>query len=302
MSPAAGRMAALPRRWRISSRWSATSGSTAGRRRVPCRMASICAGDGLSVGAGSRAAVYLIGADTPLRLDENTVSRFEPPPEPGQWHRRADPWRDLFPERGPPNVDHSHALRERRDRRHGGLSAGDRLGPTWGRGNRADRPAGQGRAHAGGAGARRHEPDPVATGERVVVAASGGVERALLPGDGSVRRPAAGCGWPAVVDAVLSRGFGTRRKPATIRASRKRPGYSRRVSWKRRRRCWMDCRGKAPRRPSPIRCARSWRWRAGTWGQPSGWRRRQRARRVALRRRTWPCPMCGKSIWTSTRR
>ncbi len=43
----------------------------------------ICAGDGLSVGAGSRAAVYLIGADTPLRLDENTVSRFEPPPEPG---------------------------------------------------------------------------------------------------------------------------------------------------------------------------------------------------------------------------
>ena len=51
----------------------------------------ICAGDGLSVGAGSRAAVYLIGADTPLRLDENTVSRFEPPPEPGERPGRADP-------------------------------------------------------------------------------------------------------------------------------------------------------------------------------------------------------------------
>ena len=35
------------------------------------------------VGPASRAAVYLLGTDTPLRLDENTVGRFEPPPEPG---------------------------------------------------------------------------------------------------------------------------------------------------------------------------------------------------------------------------
>src|SRR4051812_10762597 len=43
----------------------------------------ICAGDAVVVGPKSRAAVNLIGADTPLRLDENTVSRFEAPPEPG---------------------------------------------------------------------------------------------------------------------------------------------------------------------------------------------------------------------------
>lgn len=43
----------------------------------------ICPGEAVMVGSDSRAAVYLIGADTPLRLDENTVSRFEPPPEPG---------------------------------------------------------------------------------------------------------------------------------------------------------------------------------------------------------------------------
>src|SRR4051794_37738024 len=36
----------------------------------------ICAGDAVVVGPRSRAAVNLIGADTPLRLRENTVSRF----------------------------------------------------------------------------------------------------------------------------------------------------------------------------------------------------------------------------------
>ncbi|MFL5336010.1 MAG: FecR domain-containing protein [Geminicoccaceae bacterium] len=43
----------------------------------------ICAGEAVVVGPKSRAAVNLIGADTPLRLDENTVSRFEAPSEPG---------------------------------------------------------------------------------------------------------------------------------------------------------------------------------------------------------------------------
>ena len=38
---------------------------------------------GRPVGPLSRAAVYLMGADTPLRLDENSVSRFVPPLEPG---------------------------------------------------------------------------------------------------------------------------------------------------------------------------------------------------------------------------
>ena len=44
---------------------------------------AICAGQAVVVGPRSRALVNLIGADTPLRLDENTVSRFEAPPEPG---------------------------------------------------------------------------------------------------------------------------------------------------------------------------------------------------------------------------
>jgi tetratricopeptide (TPR) repeat protein len=43
----------------------------------------ICPSDSVTVGSSSRAAVYLLGADTPLRLDENTVSRFEPPPGTG---------------------------------------------------------------------------------------------------------------------------------------------------------------------------------------------------------------------------
>ena len=45
--------------------------------------AVVCPGEEVAVGPNSRAAVYLIGADTPLRLDESTVGRFEPPPEPG---------------------------------------------------------------------------------------------------------------------------------------------------------------------------------------------------------------------------
>jgi tetratricopeptide (TPR) repeat protein len=43
----------------------------------------VCAGEPVVVGPRSRALVNLIGADTPLRLDENTISRFEGPPEPG---------------------------------------------------------------------------------------------------------------------------------------------------------------------------------------------------------------------------
>ena len=35
----------------------------------------ICAGESVVVGQGSRALVNLIGADTPLRLDENSISR-----------------------------------------------------------------------------------------------------------------------------------------------------------------------------------------------------------------------------------
>ncbi len=43
----------------------------------------ICAGDVVEVGTSSRALVHLIGADTPLRLDENTITRIDRPPEPG---------------------------------------------------------------------------------------------------------------------------------------------------------------------------------------------------------------------------
>jgi tetratricopeptide (TPR) repeat protein len=43
----------------------------------------ICAGDAVDVGPSSRALISLIGADTPLRLDENTTTRIEAPAEPG---------------------------------------------------------------------------------------------------------------------------------------------------------------------------------------------------------------------------
>ena len=43
----------------------------------------ICAGDPIAVGSASRAAVYVIEADTPLRLDEDTVGRIWAPPGPG---------------------------------------------------------------------------------------------------------------------------------------------------------------------------------------------------------------------------
>jgi hypothetical protein len=43
----------------------------------------ICAGDPIAVGSASRAAVYVLEADTPLRLDEDTVGRIWAPPGPG---------------------------------------------------------------------------------------------------------------------------------------------------------------------------------------------------------------------------
>ena len=43
----------------------------------------ICAGDPIAVGSASRAAVYVLEANTPLRLDENTIGRIWAPPEPG---------------------------------------------------------------------------------------------------------------------------------------------------------------------------------------------------------------------------
>ena len=43
----------------------------------------ICPGDVVAVGPDSKAQVSLSEADTPLRLDENSVSRFQAPEEPG---------------------------------------------------------------------------------------------------------------------------------------------------------------------------------------------------------------------------
>ena len=43
----------------------------------------ICAGDLIAVGSASRAAVYVLEADTPLRLDEDTVGQIAAPPGPG---------------------------------------------------------------------------------------------------------------------------------------------------------------------------------------------------------------------------
>ena len=89
--PAPRRAAARPagrssRRWRTSSPWSARSACAAWRsrgRRATLPFVPICAGDLIAVGPASRAAVYLLDADTPLRLDEDTVGRFAAPPEPG---------------------------------------------------------------------------------------------------------------------------------------------------------------------------------------------------------------------------
>ena len=78
-----GRTAPRRRRWRTWSRRWARSASAAGSRAASCPTLVVCPGDQVAVGPNSRAAVYLIGADTPLRLDESTVGRFEPPPEPG---------------------------------------------------------------------------------------------------------------------------------------------------------------------------------------------------------------------------
>ncbi|MGD9511218.1 MAG: FecR domain-containing protein, partial [Geminicoccaceae bacterium] len=43
----------------------------------------ICDGEVVEVGSAGRALIHLIGADTPLRLDENTITRIDAPPEPG---------------------------------------------------------------------------------------------------------------------------------------------------------------------------------------------------------------------------
>lgn len=43
----------------------------------------VCPGDTVEVGPDSRAGAYLLDADTPLQLDEDTLGRFQPPPEPG---------------------------------------------------------------------------------------------------------------------------------------------------------------------------------------------------------------------------
>jgi Flp pilus assembly protein TadD len=62
----------------VSVRGAAQPGARGALPFVP-----ICAGDLVTVGSASRAAVYLIGADTPLRLDEDTVGRIAAPPGPG---------------------------------------------------------------------------------------------------------------------------------------------------------------------------------------------------------------------------
>ena len=44
---------------------------------------ALCAGAVLEVGPASRALIHLVGANTSLRLDENSLTRISAPPEPG---------------------------------------------------------------------------------------------------------------------------------------------------------------------------------------------------------------------------
>ena len=103
----------------------------------------ICAGDLVEVGAASRALVHLVGADTPLRLDENTVSRFYSAARAGQRPGRSPARRALLPERGAADAHRAHALRQCRRRGDRGLSARRRCR------DRDDRARGPGRGHAG---------------------------------------------------------------------------------------------------------------------------------------------------------
>ncbi len=107
------------------SRWSATSGSTAGPPAGALPFVPICAGDLVTVGA--RAAGPRSTCSTPTRPCAWTRTRScacSRRRRAGQRAGRADAWRHLLPERGPAHADHPHALRERRHRGDRGLPAG----------------------------------------------------------------------------------------------------------------------------------------------------------------------------------
>ena len=108
----------------------------------------ICAGDPIAVGSASRAAVYVLEADTPLRLDEDTVGRIRGAARARKRDRRADAGSGLLPEPGPAHADHPHALRECRHRGHGGLSARARAGGARRARGGADRARGACRPHS----------------------------------------------------------------------------------------------------------------------------------------------------------
>ena len=154
------------------------------------------------VGASSRAAVYLIGADTPLRLDENTVSRFEPPPTPGSGVVELIRGAIYFLSEVRRTLTIQHALRERGHRGHGGLSAGRRPGLAEGPPAELIVLEGQVAVMPGDAqcAAPHSRPMTVTRGR----SCDGRPPHRPAVAGRAVRRAARGRGRRAVLDAVLS--------------------------------------------------------------------------------------------------
>lgn len=142
----------------------------------------ICAGDALATGRASGAALYLVGADTPLRLDEETAGRVQAPPEPGS---------GLF-ELARGALYFLSEVRRTLTVRTPYVTAGVegtevhlRVAEPGGAGPAAELIVLEGRvALTPGERAPALPAQTVATGERVAVGPGGAVERGTLPGDG----------------------------------------------------------------------------------------------------------------------
>ena len=184
--------------------------------------APICPGDLVAVGPLSRAAAYLSEADTPLRLDENTVSRFQAPEEPGSGLL------DLV--RGA--LYFLSEVRRTLTIRTPYVTAGVEgtevyLRVTGQAGAAAELIVLEGRvaANPGTRVPAGFAAQPVATGERLTVDAAGRATRTRLPADGAygaLRRVTVGeLSWTLFYPDVLA-GTETSRYPRIAEAARLR--------------------------------------------------------------------------------
>lgn len=167
----------------------------------------VCAGDTVTVGARSRAGLYLLGADTPLRLDENTTGRFQPA-EAGSGLieltrgalyflsevRRSLTIRTPYVTAG---VDGTEVYLRVADGGPPGARPSTEVIVLQGRV----------RLGPGSAGDAAPGSAPAATGDRVRVDAAGRTERGTIPGDGpygALRRIAVGqLSWTLFYPDVL---------------------------------------------------------------------------------------------------